>query len=150
FSRRASAFDVEVFASGKNAIRNKLQQIATKINNRTASNKEIALFDELQIALEMVLRGFTFHQVNIFTSDATNFVLTEDHRGLIMPYVAVESLGQAAAVSIVEARKERPFTSMRDVMERTKINKTLFNRLKVLGAFEGLPDDEHRSLFENQ
>ena len=49
-----------------------------------------------------------------------------------MPYVAVESLGQAAAVSIVEARKERPFTSMRDVMERTKINKTLFNRLKVL------------------
>ena len=47
FSCRASAFDVEVLASGKNAIRNKINEINEKIANKTAENKEIELLSEL-------------------------------------------------------------------------------------------------------
>lgn len=147
FSRRASAFDVEVFANGRNAIRNKIQSLAKKIADKLSSNKEVLLIDELQIALEMTLRGFTFRQVDINHSAARDFVIADDHVSLYLPFNAVENLGDVAAASIVEARSEYPFTSLKDVQRRTKLTKNTFNRLKVLGAFNDLPEEDENSLF---
>lgn len=147
FSRRASAFDVEVFANGRNAIRNKIQALSKKISEKNASNKEIALIDELQIALEMTLRGFTFRQVDINHSDARSFVIADDCVSLYLPFSAVENLGEVAASSIVEARSDYPFTSLKDIQRRTKLTKNTFNRLKVLGAFDELPEEDNNSLF---
>ncbi|MBQ3001883.1 MAG: PolC-type DNA polymerase III [Bacilli bacterium] len=142
FSHRASAFDVEVLSAGRNAIRNKINEIRAKIDAKTASNKEIDLLDELQIALEMYLRGFTLKQVDINKSAAHHFVLSEDKKGLYMPFSAVDALGDAAAQSIVDARNAAPFSSKKDVEKRTKITKTIFNRLKAIGALDDLPDED--------
>ena len=146
FSCRASAFDVEVLASGKNAIRNRINEINEKIMTKTASTKEIDLVDELQIALEMHLRGYSIKQVDIEKSEAHDFVISEDKKSLYLPFSAVDALGAAAAESVVEARKERPFTSKKDVERRTKLNKTTFNKLLRLGVLDSLVDDEMNSL----
>lgn len=141
FSIRAKELDAEVFASGKNAIKNKINEIEQKIKNKTpVTNKELDLLDELHLALEMVLRGYKFRQIDVSKSDATSFVIAEDHESIYLPFVAIESLGQAVADSIVEARNSHEFTSKSDFELRTKVNKTQFARLKVLGVLDNLPD----------
>lgn len=147
FSRRATTFDVEVLAAGKNAIRNKMNEILDKMAIKKASNKEEDLYAELEIAYEMVLRGFSFKQIDIMKSDAKNFIISEDKKSLIMPFVALDSLGEAAANSVVEARNERPFTSIKDVEMRTKLNRTIMARLKHLEVFGNLPEDDQTGLF---
>ena len=146
FSCRASAFDAEVLAAGRNAIRNKINEINEKIASKTATNKEKDLLNELHIALEMYLRGYTIKQVDIQKSDATTFVISEDKKSLILPFATIDNLGEAAAYSVIEARNEHPFESKKDVERRTKLNKTTYNRLLRLGALDSLPDDDMKSL----
>lgn len=147
FSRRATAFDVEVMAAGKNAIRNKLNEIRDKMDTGKASNKEIELYGELEIAYEMVLRGYSFKQIDIDKSQARHFIICEDKKSLLMPFMALDSLGEAAANSVVEARDERPFTSIKDVERRTKLNRTIMARLRHLEVFGDLPEDDQTGLF---
>lgn len=143
FSKRAKEFDPEAFALGKNALRNRIQEIETKIQKREdVTNKEIDLLDELKIALEMTLRGYKFRQIDVNISDATNLVIAPDKKSLYLPFVAVDSLGETVAKSIVEARKVRPFTSKKDFELRTSINKKQYANLLKLEAFGDLIDDD--------
>ncbi len=142
FSKRAKAFDVETFVSGKNGIRNLINEIENKDDRK---NKEEDLLDELKIALEMVLRGYTFKQIDINVSEAVDFVISSDKKSLYLPFSALDALGEAAAKTVVDARNVRPFTSIEDIEKRTKLNKTQMTKLKVLGAFGDLPEKEiHR------
>lgn len=69
---------------GKNAIRNRIIEIESKIQkHEDVSNKEIDLLDELKIALEMTLRGYTFKQIDINISDATNLVICRRSKVII-------------------------------------------------------------------
>ena len=143
FSKRAKEFDAEAFAAGKNAIRNRIIEIENKIQKRQdVTNKEIDLLDELRIALEMTLRGYTFKQIDINISDATNLVISEDKKSLYLPFVAVDSLGETVAKSIVEARNNRPFSSKKDFELRTSVNKKQYANLIKLEAFGDLIDDD--------
>ncbi len=143
FSKRAKEFDAEAFAAGKNAIRNRIIEIENKIQKREdVTNKELDLLDELKIALEMTLRGYTFKQIDINISDATNLVISEDRKSLYLPFVAVDSLGETVAKSIVEARNQRPFSSKKDFELRTSINKKQYANLIKLEAFGDLVDDD--------
>lgn len=143
FSKRAKEFDPEAFALGKNALRNRIQEIESKIQKREdVTNKEIDLLDELKIALEMTLRGYSFRQIDVNISDATNLVIAPDKKSLYLPFVAVDSLGETVAKSIVEARKQRPFSSKKDFELRTSINKKQYANLLKLEAFGDLIDDD--------
>ena len=143
FSKRAKEFDAETFAAGKNAIRNRIIEIENKIQKREdVTNKELDLLDELRIALEMTLRGYTFKQIDINISDATNLVISKDKKSLYLPFVAVDSLGETVAKSIVEARNHRPFSSKKDFELRTSINKKQYANLIKLEAFGDLVDDD--------
>ena len=144
FSKRAKAFDCETFVGGRNAIRNMISLIEKKDERK---NKEEDLLDELKIALEMVLRGFSFKQIDINISEASDFVISNDKKSLYLPFSALDSLGEAAARTVVEARKVMPFTSVEDVEKRTKLNKTQIAKLKSLHAFGDLPETSQITLF---
>ena len=133
FSKRAVQFDYETMMSGSNAIRNLLISIQENFNRKI---KEENLLVTLGVALEMTKRGFKFLPIDINLSEATSFVMEAD--GLRMPFNAVDGLGEAVAYDIVENRKIREFTSRDDVRERTKINKTVFEKLESYGAFSKL------------
>ena len=147
FSVRAKEFDAEIFALGKNAIRNKIQEIERKILAHESTKKEEDLIDELKIALEMVLRGYKFRQIDLNKSLAKDFVIAEDKQSVYLPFITIPSLGEAVANSIIEARNVRPFSSKKDFERRTSINKTQFAKLQLLGVFDDLPDDDANSLF---
>lgn len=147
FSKRAKEFDAEAFASGKNAIRNRIIEIEQKIQKREdVTNKELDLLDELKIALEMTLRGYSFKQIDVNISEATDLVISEDKKSLYLPFVAVDSLGETVAKAIVESRKTRKFSSKKDFELRTPINKKQYANLIRLEALKDLVDDDTKLL----
>ncbi|HEY8364774.1 MAG TPA: PolC-type DNA polymerase III, partial [Haloplasmataceae bacterium] len=131
FSKRAECFDVTVLVSGNDAIRNRILEINQK--GYDASDKEKELLTVLEVALEMTERGFYFKQVDLEKSEAREFLITDDKKGLIIPFMAIDGLGENVANSIIEARKIRPFISKEDLMNRTTLTKTLLERLLDLG-----------------
>lgn len=147
FSRRANAFDVEAMASGFEAIKARLVDLDIKMKNHTASAKEEDTFAALLLAIEMVSRGLSFKQMNIYESEANNFKVLDDKKTLLIPFGALDSLGPSIAQSIVEARNEHPFTSKNDVMRRTKLTSTQFEKMNGMGVFNGLPEDDQIGLF---
>ncbi len=147
FSRRASAFDVEAMVGGFETIKAKLVDLDTKIKNHTASAKEEDTFSSLLLSIEMVSRGMRFKQMNINGSEAINFKVSEDKTTLLIPFGALDSLGPSIAYSIVEARNEHAFTSKKDVLRRTKLTATQFEKMNGMGVFEGLPEDDQIGLF---
>lgn len=135
FSKRAVQFDHDTMVAGYNAIRNKLIQL-NQSNDLKAKDED--LITTLNVALEMTKRGFKFYPVDIEKSEATTFVMEKD--GLRMPFSSIDGLGEQVALDIVSNRKERPFVSKEDVSRRTKINKTVFEKLQNIGAFDNLSE----------
>lgn len=121
--------------AGYNAIRNKLIQL-NQSNDLKAKDED--LITTLNVALEMTKRGFKFYPVDIEKSEAMTFVMEKD--GLRMPFSSIDGLGEQVALDIVSNRKERPFVSKEDVSRRTKINKTVFEKLQNIGAFDNLSE----------
>ena len=67
---------------------------------------------------------------------------------LIPPFIVIDGLGEAAADSVVEARKNGEFKSKEDLLKRTKLNGTNVDDLDRLGVLKGLGDTDQMSLFE--
>ncbi len=140
FTKRATQFEYETMMVGSNAIRNRLQEIQ-KIPNYLLKAKDEALNVTLSVALEMTRRGFKFLPVDIMKSDAKEFIMEEN--GLRMPFTAIDGLGDQVAEDIVVKRNERIFTSLDDVRDRTRINKTVFEKMESYGAFKDLNSENH-------
>ena len=85
---------------------------------------------------------------NINESEVKTFVISKDKKSLLLPFTAVSGLGEAAAITVIEARNAYPFTSKEDVQKRTKLNKTHFEKLRVLGSLDDLPDKDTSSLIQ--
>ena len=136
FSKRADMFDYETMVLGANAIRNKLQEYSRMFN---LTVRDESIVTNLQIALEMTLRGFKFLKVDINKSEAVTFLIEDN--ALRMPFVSVDGLGTQVALDIIDKRKEKPFTSKEDVKNRTKINKTVFEKMELYGSFDDINDE---------
>ncbi|MFA6843616.1 MAG: PolC-type DNA polymerase III, partial [Bacilli bacterium] len=147
FSRRADGYDVESMADGAEAIQAKLLELQEKLDNKTALPKDGDIFNALLLAIEMVSRGYRFLQIDINKSAARDFLVTKDKMGLIIPFSALEGLGETIGKTIVEARSQAPFTSKEDVRKRTKINNTQFEKMNSLGSFKDLPEKDQMGLF---
>ncbi len=147
FSKRANDFDVYAFIGGEYAIQKRMNDIDAK--GKAVKDTEKRLYTVLEVALEMHKRGFTFKTIDINLSDSRDFIMTEDKKALLLPFITIDGLGYKVAKSIVEARKEKPFKSKDDIKERTGLSKTLFTKLEMLDVFEAFPDNSQMNLFDS-
>lgn len=143
-SIRCDQFDIVSMVQGENAIRAKIDEIDAKPN---PSNKDIDIRDTLQICLEATCRGIYFHNVDLNKSDAKNFIITEDQKGLIIPFRAIDGLGDNVARSIVKARNESSFISQEDLKIRGKVSGSTIDKFKELGCIDDMPESNQLSLF---
>ncbi|MED3646205.1 PolC-type DNA polymerase III [Halalkalibacterium halodurans] len=143
FTVRADDFDLDTMVKGSAAIRAKIEEINGK--GLDASPKEKSLLTVLELALEMVERGFSFQKVDLYRSEATEFLV--EGNTLIPPFNALTGVGTNAAINIVKARDEREFLSKEDLQQRSKITKTVLENLDAHGCLEGLPESNQLSLF---
>ncbi len=135
-SKRAKGHDVHAYLGGPMAIRMRLEEL----NSKKTTATEDGLVTALQIALEMTLRGFKFLPVDVNKSSATTFDIEGD--ALRIPFSAVDGLGEAVALDIVQRREEEPFKSKLDVFKRTRLNQTLFDEFNKMHFFGDLSNDE--------
>lgn len=143
FTVRATEFDAHLIVQGEAALRGKLNEFEQKGNTLTA--KEKGLHTIVEIALEMNLRGYVLHKVDLYQSDATKFLIVDN--GLLPPLASLQGLGDTAAQNIVLARKGREFLSVEDLRNRSRISKTVIEILKEHGCLNQLPEDDQIMLF---
>ena len=144
-SIRRDQFDVQAMVGGENAIRAKIDEIDAK--GKAASNKELDVKETLQLCLEMCCRGFYFKNIDIEKSDAKNFVITDDQKGLIIPFRALDGLGDSVAKAICKAREQAPFISQEDLKTRGKCPSSAMEKLKALGCLDNMSESNQLSLF---
>ena len=143
FSIRAKAFDAAECCKDADALRRRIREIE---NNKDATAVEQDLMTTLEVCYEFCLRGFHFEPIDIYRSDATKFVVTDN--GLLPPFTSVRGLGETAALDTVEKRKGKDFTSVEEFsLCCNKLSQTHIDQLRALGAFAGLPETSQLTLF---
>lgn len=147
FSIRAEEFDADEIVKGKNYIEAKIRELDGSLQGKSfsESNKDEDKLAVLQLAYEMLLRGFTFERVDLYKSDAEKFIPLKN--SLLPPLKSLTGLGQVAARSIAEARKHGDFLSIEDLRIRTGINKTNVTALQEHGCLDGLEESNQLTLF---
>src|SRR5699024_3602558 len=111
-----------------------------------ATPKENTLVVTLEVANEMLERGFDIKMVDLNKSDATDFIIEGD--SLIAPFRTVPSLGASVAKQIVIAREESDFLSKEDLSKRGKVSRTVMDYLEANNVVTHLPDENQLSLFD--
>ena len=147
FSIRAKAFDIKTMGAGLEAIKRKMQEIAEKRKNNEASNVEIDLYTTLEIVNEMWERGFKFGKLDLYRSDATEFIIDGDT--LIPPFVAMDGLGENVAKQLVRARQEGEFLSKTELRKRGGLSSTLVEKMDEMGILGNMPEDNQLRLFDD-
>ncbi len=143
FSIRADEFDAAIITKGKDVIKTNIRIIEQKGND--ATTKEKSLLTILELALEMLVRGFNFKKIDLYRSDSKKFLIEEN--SLLPPLSALQGVGSNAAINIVAAREHGEFSSKEDVATRAKVSKTVIEKLTEHGALDELPDTNQLTLF---
>ena len=152
FSLRATSHEYETYILGEGKILERLKDIQRRLNDNrlknTVSHKEAELLGSLEVAYEMLSRGYHFSHLKLNASLANEFAIDpKDPKALIPPFTIVDGLGENVAKSIVEARELRPFISKEDVMARTQVNNTTIKKFELYGLLDHLDDQNQMSLF---
>ena len=145
FSVRADDFDASIMTKGIGVARQAIEELKEKKNNGTISPKEENLVPILEICVEMYARGVGFIPIDLYKSEATNFVPTPD--GILPPLNALPGMGDNAARAIVEARADGEFKTIEDFKIRTGATKTIIEMLVQEGCLD-IPETDQVSLFD--
>lgn len=149
FSIRISVFNIKVMCSDSKTIKSHYDDINDRIkSHKNVTTKEKDLLPLYEIALEMHARGFKFKMVNIYKSDAFNFIINKENNELICPFNVLDGLGESVATSIIQARKNNAFTSKQDFINRTKVSKQHIELMNDLGILDDLQDTDQLTLFD--
>lgn len=141
--RGADDFDSEIMCHGKERVKNKMKEIDLQGNAATTKDKN--MYSVLELVLEMYERGYKFLPIDLYLSDAKNFLMEPD--GIRPPLNSIPGLGTVAAESIQAARKDGRFMSIDDLMIRSKAGKSVIEMLKNAGCLEGMSQSNQMSLF---
>ncbi|KMT23073.1 PolC-type DNA polymerase III [Clostridium cylindrosporum] len=136
-------FDASIVSKGQLAVVSSIKEIEAKGN--TLTTKEKGFLTVLEVANEMFARGITMLPVDLYESDSIRFKVTD--KGILPPFRALQGVGETAAKSIVEARKNGEFISKEDLRLRTKISKTVIEIMSQHGCLNGMPDTSQLTLF---
>ncbi|WEV45072.1 PolC-type DNA polymerase III [Streptococcaceae bacterium ESL0687] len=147
FSIRAKAFDLKTMGSGLTEVKAKMAEIREKDKNYEATKVEKDLYGTLELCNEMLERGLKFGKLDLYRSDATNFIIEGDT--LIPPFRAMDGLGESVAYQIVEARKNGEFLSKTELRKRAGVSQTLVEKMDEMGILGNMPEDNQLSLFDD-
>lgn len=144
FSTKAEDFDADLIVKGIDAIRSRIHEIESLGNH--ASTKEKNMLTVLEVAYEMYARGIKILPVDIYKSDAKLFQVPG--KGLLLPpMIALQGVGENAAINIQQERENGEFISKEDLRKRTKISKTVIETLTNHGSLNNMSDENQLSLF---
>jgi DNA polymerase-3 subunit alpha (Gram-positive type) len=120
-----------------------MKETEAKGNDATAKEKGTASM--LEVVLEAMARGIEFLPVDLYESDVRKFIRFEGK--LRPPLTSLQGVGESAALSLKQARMDRPFTSVEDLRKRGGVSRAVADVLATHGALGDLPESDQLSLF---
>ena len=144
FTMKAEDFDADLIVKGLDAIKNKMDEITSMGNDATAKEKN--MFTVLEVAYEMYARGIKILPVDIYESDAKEFKVVGEKQ-ILPPMIALQGVGENAAIHIQQERGNGEFISKEDLQKRTKISKTVIETLTIHGSLDNMSEKNQLSLF---
>ncbi|MGI6348424.1 MAG: PolC-type DNA polymerase III [Eubacteriaceae bacterium] len=142
FSIRSKDFDTETILKGPGVIRKEIGKYYS-IKNLTPTQKDT--LTSLELALEMLCRGYRFETIIIGKSHYNDFIISGD--SLILPYKVIEGAGEKVTKKIYEESKKEPFSSIEDLKKRTSASTAVIEALQDMGALEGVQKTDQFSFF---
>ena len=94
----------------------------------------------------MYARKIKIIPVDIYKSDATKFIVVDDST-ILPPMIALQGVGENAAINIQKERENGEFISKEDLRKRTKISKTVVETLSNHGSLNDMSEKNQLSLF---
>ncbi len=143
YTVRADAFDAQSMLYGKERVIVAMKEIE---KNPDATQKEKDMHTILEVCNEMYARGIGFLPIDLYKSHATKFL--EEDGAIRPPLNAIAGLSDAMAQSILSAREEGDFLSIEDFSRKTKIGKSVIEKLREYNVLDGLSDTNQISLFD--
>lgn len=144
FSVRAPEFDAAYIAKGKEYMKKFIKDVYAQ--GGKANNRDKDTVTYLELAVEMMERGLEFEPIDLYKSHPTRFLPTE--KGVRIPLAALSGIGTSAALSIDEARSNGvPFISQEDLRVRSKVSKSVIEKLAEYGTLKDLPENDQIDLF---
>ena len=148
YTVRADDFDAQVMLGSADELRRRIREYKSMQNGQgeKLGVKEKKILTILEIVLEMKCRGIDFVPIDLYESDATKFKITE--KGILPPLNALPGLGETAALTVVEARKQGCFETVEQLKKRAKLNKSMIQLLKETGCIGDMPESDQVSIFD--
>ncbi len=144
FSIRATSFNYELMCQGKERLEHHMREYERRKDE--LSKKEQDTYKDMRIVQEMYARGFEFLPIDLYRAKAHHFQIIDDK---LMPSIStIDGLGDKAADAVVEAAKDGKFLSRDDFRQRTKVSKTVIDKMVELGILSDLPESNQLSLFD--
>ena len=112
---------------------------------KEASAKENAAYTTFQIVNEMLARGIEVLPVDLYKSDARKY-LVEDGK-IRLPFASLSGVGESAAKSLQDSRKDGKYISVDDVQIRSKVTKAVIETLEEAGVLKSLPKTNQITFF---
>lgn len=145
FESKITDFDGAIMIKGTAAVRAKMKEIE-KIDH--PSKKEQDLYTLLEVANEMLARGYEFKEIDLYQSHHREFRIVE---GKLLPSLqALGGVGENAARNIFEEAKKGEFISIEDMRVRSKCTKTVIEALKEQGCLNMLPETNQLQFMDLQ
>lgn len=149
FSTRVHQFDILTMSKGEEAIYKKIEELRQiKASGKKLSPKDDEIEKCLCIALEMTERGYNISMINLNKSVSRYWIVDKETNSIIPPFNVLDGLGEAAAETVVEARNKRPFMSIEDLQNRTRLSQQHIETLKKMNVLKDLPESDQISLFD--
>ncbi len=131
---------------GMDVCQKKMREIIAKDKDATAVEQD--MLTTLEVCYEFYLRGFTFHRMDLYLSDALHFRVDEEHKALIPPFISVAGLGKWRPC-LWRSRLRDGGSSLwrRSPLPAPKVSKTHIDKLTEAGAFGDMPATSQLDLF---
>lgn len=146
FGIRATAFDYETMCLGKQKLERNMKEIKRKMDDKTATQKEESMYDDMKIVQEMYARGYEFVPIDIFSAKAHAFTIVGDK--LMASLDSIDGVGENAADAIADAVQDGEFLSRDDFKVRCKVSQTTVDHLADLGLLGDIPMSNQISLMD--
>ncbi|NCD08208.1 MAG: PolC-type DNA polymerase III [Negativicutes bacterium] len=143
FTVRAPKFDAALVLNGMEYMKKFVKEVYSQGNAAKVNDKDTATY--LELAIEMLSRGYEFERIDIYRSDPHKFIVTP--KGLLPPLAGLAGIGETAADNIARARQGPPFISQEDLKNRAGIPKSSLEALAAHGSLDGLPETDQIGLF---
>ena len=144
YTVRATEFDADLMLRGRERVGAAMAELNALPN---PTQKEKNLITILEVVNEMYARGIKLLPVDLYKSHATKFV--EEDGAIRPPLNAINGVSDAVGQAIVDAREcGGPFISSEDLMRRSKIGKSIIDKLKEYDVLTEIPDTNQITFFD--